>query len=214
VSPPATTHARPARTRPVGPRRSHTRRRAFALLALAGLIGAAALVLAPMFNQAVQEVTLPLRHEDVIRQQAAAKQLDPALVAGVIFAESRFRDQTSPTGAKGLMQIQPATARFIAQRSGGTAFELRDLGTPQINISYGSWYLRYLLDRYDGNETLAIAAYNGGETNVDRWIAESGRRGLVLDRDQIPFTETRNYVDQVLEARERYRDVYPRELGL
>lgn len=212
MSPPTSTHARA--TRPARRRRSHPRRRGLALLALAGLIAAVALVLAPVFNQAVQEVTLPLRHEDVIRQQAADKQLDPALIAGVIFAESRFRDQTSPTGAKGLMQIQPATARFIAQRSGGTAFELRDLGTPQINISYGSWYLRYLLDRYDGNETLAIAAYNGGETNVDRWIAESGRRGMAFGQDQIPFTETREYVDRVLDARDRYRDVYPRELGL
>ena len=214
MSPPATTHARPARSSGAGRRSSHTRRRGLALLALAGLIGAAALALAPMFNQAVQEVTLPLRHEDVIRQQAADKQLDPALIAGVIFAESRFRDQTSPTGAKGLMQIQPATARFIAQRSGGTAFELRDLGTPQINIAYGSWYLRYLLDRYDGNETLAIAAYNGGETNVDRWLAEAGRRGQALGREQIPFTETREYVARVLEAQVRYRETYPRELGL
>jgi len=213
VSPPIT-QSRPARPRPGTRGRSHARRRVLALLALGGLVAGAALLVVPLFNQAVQEVTLPLRHEDVIRQQAAAKQLDPALIAGVIFAESRFRDQTSSTGAKGLMQIQPATARFIAQRSGGTAFELRDLGTPQINIAYGSWYLRYLLDRYDGNETLAIAAYNGGETNVDRWIAEFGRRGMAFGKDPIPFTETREYVDRVQEAREQYRRTYPRELGI
>ena len=184
------------------------------LLLLAAAVGAAVVVVAPMLDQAVREVTLPLRHEDIIRQQAADKDLDPALIAGVIFAESRFRDQTSSTGAKGLMQIQPATARFIAHRSGGTAFELRDLGTPQINIAYGSWYLRYLLDRYDGNEVLAVAAYNGGETNVNRWIAESGEQGREFTHEEIPFTETRNYVDRVLEARSDYRRTYRRELGL
>jgi soluble lytic murein transglycosylase len=190
------------------------RRRAAAVLALAALLGVAAAVVVPMIHHAFREVTLPLRHEDIIRQQAEAKSLDPSLIAAVIYAESRFRDQTSRTGAKGLMQIQPDTARFIARRSGGTAFELRDLGTPQINIQYGSYYLRYLLDRYDGDEVLAIAAYNGGETNVDRWIADSGRRGRTFTADQIPFRETRAYVDRVLRARADYRRTYSRELGL
>jgi soluble lytic murein transglycosylase len=196
-----------------GPR-LHIGRRAAGLLALAALLGIAAAVVVPMIHHAVREVTLPLRHEDIIRQQAEDKHLDPSLIAAVIYAESRFRDQTSRTGAKGLMQIQPDTARFIAHRSGGTEFELHDLGTPQINIQYGSYYLRYLLDRYAGNEVLAIAAYNGGETNVDRWIAESGTRGLVFTRDRIPFAETRAYVDRVLRAREEYRRTYSRELGL
>lgn len=194
-------------------RRARGHRRRAALLVLAAL-GVAAAVAVPLLGQALREVTLPLRHEDIIRQQAEAKRLDPALVAGIIFAESKFRDQTSPTGAKGLMQIQPDTARFIARRSGGTAFELRDLGTPQVNIAYGSYYLRYLLDRYGENEILAIAAYNGGETNVDRWIVESGRQGRQFTHDQIPFTETRHYVDRVLRARDDYRRTYPRELGL
>jgi soluble lytic murein transglycosylase len=190
------------------------RRRAAGLLALAALLGVAAAVVVPMVHRAFREVTLPLRHEDIIRQQAEAKDLDPFLIAAVIYAESRFRDQTSRTGAKGLMQIQPDTARFIARRSGGTEFELRDLGTPQINIQYGSYYLRYLLDRYGGNEVLAIAAYNGGETNVDRWIAASGRRGRTFTRDEIPFRETRAYVDRVMRARADYRRTYSRELGL
>ena len=190
------------------------RLRTLALVLFAVLAVGALAVVATMIDRAVREVTLPLRHEDIIRQQAADKNLDPALIAGVIFAESKFRDQTSPTGAKGLMQIQPATARYIARLSGGTAFELRDLGTPQINISYGSYYLRYLLDRYGDNEVLAIAAYNGGETNVDRWIADSGRRGLVFSAEQIPFRETRHYVERVLRARADYRRTYRRELGL
>ena len=122
-------------------------------------------------------MTLPLRHEDIIRQQAADKDLDPAFIAGVIFAESHFRDRTSHAGAKGLMQLMPDTAEFIAQKSGGTAFELDDLATPQVNIAYGSWYLRYLLDRYDGSEPLALAAYNAGHGTVDGWLADAAASG-------------------------------------
>ena len=104
-----------------------------------------------MVEDAIKEITLPLRHEDIIRQQARDKNLDPALIAAVIYRESKFRDQTSKAGAKGLMQILPETAEFIARKTGGTEFEQGDLADPQINISYGCWYLRYLLDRYDGN---------------------------------------------------------------
>ena len=146
------------------------RRRLLLLLVVAAAALAERAGLAPWADQAVQEVTLPLRHEDIIRQQADDKGLDPALIAGVIFAESHFRDQTSHAGAKGLMQIMPETAAYIAQKSGGTAFVQGDLATPQVNISYGSWYLRYLLDHYEGREVLALAAYNAGEGTVDEWV--------------------------------------------
>ena len=176
---------------------------------------AAAATLAPWADDAVQEVvTLPLRHEDIIRQQAADKDLDPAFIAGVIFAESHFRDQTSHAGAKGLMQLMPGTAEFIAQKSGGTAFELDDLATPQVNIAYGSWYLRYLLDRYDGSEPLALAAYNAGHGTVDGWLADAAANGRGFKVADIPFPETRAYVGKVLDARADYRREYPKELGL
>src|SRR5690606_27096997 len=135
----------------------------------------------------VRELALPLDHAAEIRRQAAAKRLDPALIAGVIFAESKFVDQTSPAGALGLMQLMPETAQFIADRSGGTAFTLEDLSTPAINIAYGSWYLRYLLDHFDGDEMLALAAYNGGMGNVERWLAEARARGRRLRVADIPF---------------------------
>ena len=195
-------------------RGASARRRVLLLIGVAGLVIVAVAVVVPMLHRAVREVTLPLRHEDIIRQQAREKRLDPALVAGVIYTESRFRDQTSATGAKGLMQIQPETAKFIARRSGGAAFEIADLGTPQINIQYGTYYLRYLLDRYGENVVLAVAAYNGGETNVDRWIAESGRRGKAFKINDIPFPETRAYVNRVLDAERDYRREYRSELGL
>ena len=133
----------------------------------------------------------------------------------MIYAESHFRDQTSRAGAKGLMQLMPETADYIAQKSGGTAFVQGDLATPQVNIAYGSWYLRHLLDKYDGREVLALAAYNAGQGNVDAWLAEAGARGeRFRAADHIPFPETRDYVKKVLAAREDYRRAYPRELGL
>jgi soluble lytic murein transglycosylase len=129
--------------------------------------------------------------------------------------ESRFRDQTSVAGAKGLMQILPSTADYIAHKSGGTAFVQGDLATPQINISYGSWYLRYLLQHYDGKELLALAAYNAGEGKVDEWYREASARGEEFEAEShIPFPETRNYVTRVLDVRERYKREYKRELGL
>ena len=177
-------------------------------------VGLAALLLLPLGERAVQEVTLPLQHEDIIRQQAKDKDLDPYLIAGVIYAETKFRPRRSSAGAEGLMQITPATAMFIAKRSGGRNFKQSDLADAQINIQYGAYYLRYLLRRYGGNETLAIAAYNGGEGNVDKWLVRASRGAKQFTEDDIPFPETRAYVDRVEQAKRDYRDNYADELGL
>jgi soluble lytic murein transglycosylase len=213
------TSARRAPARRSSPQRVPARRRAVARRRRIGLLVVAAVVLAVallsgVFRQTVQEISLPLRHEDIIRQQSKAKGLDPALVAGVIYTESHFNPRPSPAGAQGLMQLLPSTAHFIAARSGGTAFTTADLATPQVNISYGTWYLRYLIRRYGGNDALAIAAYNGGETNVDRWLVRAAKSGRTLQAQDIPFPETRAYVEKVLTARQDYRDHYARELGL
>jgi soluble lytic murein transglycosylase len=189
------------------------RRRLVVLAAVLVLGGLAAVLLLPLGEKAVREVTLPLRHEDIIRQQARAKHLDPALVAAVIYAETKFRARRSPAGAEGLMQITPDTARFIAHRSGGTSFRESDLSDPQINIQYGTYYLRYLLDRYGGNETLALAAYNGGEGNVDNWLVKASKRAQQFTTDDIPFPETRAYVGRVEQARTDYRSTYADDLG-
>ena len=193
------------------------RRRRAVVLAVAGVLalGTIAVVtgVGPL-GEAVREITLPLRHDDVIRQQARDKSLDPALIAAVIYEESRFRDQTSSAGARGLMQITPDTADFIAKHSGGIRFRQADLATPQINIAYGSYFLRYLLDHYDGNEEPAIAAYNAGLGNVDGWVAEAGGAGEFESREDIPFPETRAYVANVLERRGEYREHYADDLGL
>ena len=202
----------PASRRRGAPRRTVRRRRAMFGLAFLALAAILAFALAPFFRHAVRELQLPLRHEDIIRQQALEKHLDPALIAAVIYAESKFREgQTSSAGALGLMQITPDTARFLAHRSGGTNFVVADLATPQVNIAYGSYYLRYLLDRYHEHVVPALAAYNAGEANVDRWEA---RNGHALTRTDIPFPETRAYVAKVIGARADYAKTYHRELGL
>jgi len=156
----------------------------------------------------IKEVTLPLRHEDIIRQQAQEKDIPADLIAAVIYAESRFRDQESHAGARGLMQVTPQTAELIESLSGGSTFQADDLSDPDLNIRYGTFYLRYLLDKFDQNLTAALAAYNGGETNVAAW------GGSDLSIDDIEFEETHNYVEKVLEKRDEYRHNYGDELGL
>jgi soluble lytic murein transglycosylase len=207
----ATSRRRPA----VASRRAKVRRRRRNLvLGLLAIVGALLIIGLHPLKQAVQEITLPLRHEDIIRQQSEKKGLDPALVAAVIYQESKFSDQTSSAGARGLMQITPDTANFIAKQSGGIRFTQADLATPQINIAYGTWYLRWLLDRYDERQSLALAAYNAGFGHVDKWVQAAGGPDAFNPRADIPFPETRNYVQQVLERRRDYARRYSRELGL
>ncbi|MDX6652687.1 MAG: soluble lytic murein transglycosylase [Solirubrobacterales bacterium] len=176
---------------------------------LAAVVLAVALVLfLPRLEQTIQEVTLPLRHEDVIRQQAREKGVDASLIAAVIYAESKFRDQTSNAGARGLMQITPATADTIEKLSGGNTFVYDDLANPELNIRYGTFYLRYLLDRYRGNVAAALAAYNAGPGKADAW------GGAQMSVGAIDIAETRSYVAKVLEKRHEYARTYRRELGL
>jgi soluble lytic murein transglycosylase len=211
MTPPAITasHRRSAAMR----RSSVRRRRLRLVIGLGAVLFVGFLLVKPLFNKAVNELTLPLHHQDIIRQQAHKKNLDPALIAAVIYAESKFDPRPSPAGAQGLMQILPQTAEFLAHRSGATTFTTADLATPQVNIAYGSYYLRYLLDEYRGRTLLALAAYNGGEANVNRWIADARSQGHSLTVDDIPFAETRAYVVKVLQKQQDYRRTYASELG-
>ncbi len=158
-------------------------------------------------DEAIQELTLPLRHEDIIRQQAEEKEVDAALIAAVIYSESKFSDQTSSAGARGLMQITPEAAKEIERLSGGTTFELDDLSDPEINIRYGTFLLRELLDRYDGNEVAALAAYNAGPGNVDKWGGSDLSSTTSASRRRAPMLKS------VLDKQDEYRDKYAKELG-
>jgi soluble lytic murein transglycosylase len=146
----------------------------------------------------------PLRYEHIVRGHAHNYSLDPALLAAVIYQESKFKaDARSRSGAIGLMQLLPDTAKGIALHTGGTRFRVLDLYDPELNVRYGAWYLRHLIRKY-GNEKTALAAYNAGQDNVDRW-RRAGRG--------IQFSETRAYVDRVEELKRIYRRAYGAELG-
>ena len=182
----------------------------FRLLIVLAVVGVAGLLIFSKLDlgEAIREVTLPLKHEDIIRQQSERFGLDPALVAAIINQESGFSDETSHAGARGLMQITPATADTIETLSGGESFVLEDLSNPDLNIRYGTFYLRHLLDRFDGSEIAALAAYNGGPENAAAW------GGAELEIENIAFPETRAYVEDVLDKREEYAEAYAEELGL
>src|SRR5205823_13463133 len=135
-----------------------------------------------------ERLRYPLRYSEYVRVHAQRHGLDPALLAAVIYQESKFRSSAkSASGAIGLMQLTPETARGIAIRTHGNAFRTDDLYNPEINIRYGAWYLDNLFRKY-GSERLVLAAYNAGQGNVDRWRAQ-GR--------SIEFPETAAYVRRV-----------------
>ena len=152
-----------------------------------------------------ERIRYPLRYEAIVRGHARNYGVDPALLAAVIYQESKFdASARSDSGAIGLMQLTPETAQGIATRTGGSAFATSDLVDPEINVRYGAWYLRHLFQKY-GDERLVLAAYNAGQGNVDRW-----RR----DGSGIQFPETRAYVDRVEKLKGIYREAYGEELGL
>jgi soluble lytic murein transglycosylase len=140
-----------------------------------------------------------------VRGHAANYRLNPALLAAVIEQESKFNaDARSRTGAVGLMQLQPDTAEGIALHTGGSKFVLSDLDNPEINVRYGAWYLRHLLDKYHDERT-ALAAYNAGQHNVDVWLSKG---------EAVQFAETRAYVARVEKLKKIYRRAYADQLGL
>ena len=156
-------------------------------------------------------IAYPLAHAGAIRAAAHKNDLDPALVAAIIYEESRFHDDVSShQGAVGLMQVLPSTAQEIARKTGGSAFVTSDLTNPDVNILYGCYYLRELLDLYGGSRVAAIAAYNAGQGNVDAWLSTNGGN---LTIGAIPFTETRQYVRDVLDLKDLYRRAYGPRLG-
>jgi soluble lytic murein transglycosylase len=141
----------------------------------------------------------PLSYKAIVTGHARNYKLDPALLSAVIYQESKFdANAKSSTGAIGLMQLQPDTAKGIAIHTGGSRFKVSDLYDPEINVRYGAWYLRHLLEKYR-NERLALAAYNAGQRNVDEWRAQG---------EDIQFAETRAYVKRVEHLKTIYRRAY------
>jgi soluble lytic murein transglycosylase len=179
-------------------------RRLAALLLLALVLGGGFLALQAAKPPWWERLWYPLPYAQIVRGHAQHYRLDPALLAAVIYAESKFHaDARSRSGAVGLMQLLPDTAKGIAIHTGGTRFRVSDLTNPEINVRYGAWYLRHLIERY-GDERTALAAYNAGQQNVDTWRA----RG-----EPIQFPETRHYVSRVEDLKGIYRNAYASQLG-
>ena len=150
-----------------------------------------------------ERIRYPLRYSEYVRVHARQHHLDPALLAAVIYQESKFSSSAkSSSGAIGLMQLTPRTAEGIAIRTGGSAFHTSDLYDPDINIRYGTWYLDNLFKKY-GSERLVLAAYNAGQGNVDDWRAHG---------EPIQFAETRAYIKRVERLKKIYRDAWRSQL--
>ena len=174
-------------------------RRLSILLSLLLLLAAGAYVL---YNR-----VFPIEHESYITTYADEYGVDPYLVYGIIHTESRFReDAVSPAGAMGLMQVTPETGEFIAGRMGMDNYTEEMLKDPETNIRMGIYYLSYLEEKFPRIET-RLAAYNAGPNRVAEWLEdESVSDGEVLQN--IPFEETRNYVERVLQREKIYRILY------
>ncbi|HAI20552.1 MAG TPA: hypothetical protein DCM14_01410, partial [Clostridiales bacterium UBA8153] len=156
----------------------------------------------------VYRLAYPRAFDELVREWAERYQVDPFLVWAVMREESHFQPEVmSWADARGLMQVIPSTGAWIAQRL-GEAFVLEELFDPATSIRYGTWYLSNLLQVFQGNATLAIAAYNGGRGSVQRWMESP----LYLDTVDLPgvaaFRETREYIGKVLASWLAYRWIY------
>lgn len=154
----------------------------------------------------VRQFAYPYDYRDVVEAVAAKEEVPPSLVASVILAESKYKNTAqSESGAIGLMQLMPDTARWVAQQMGHGNYTDAQLQEPTTNIELGTWYLSYLLKEFNGDEVQALAAYNAGRGHVESWLKEENWNGMI---DTIPFPETREYVRNVLTYQERYESLY------
>ncbi|HOG00793.1 MAG TPA: lytic transglycosylase domain-containing protein [Clostridia bacterium] len=158
-------------------------------------------------SRALEKKTYTLAYAAEIQACAEEFGVDPYLVASVIFVESSGRPEVvSPKGAVGLMQIMPDTGEWIAGKLDLADYTEASLIVPADNIRLGCWYLRYLLDRYENREN-ALAAYNAGPGNVDKWLKDENyaKDGRLTN---IPFEETAHYIERVDWAYGVYTELY------
>ncbi len=176
---------------------------------LISLVLVAILLITLLNTKNIARFFYPVKYENEITRSAQEYGIDPYLIMSIIKAESNF-DETavSHKNASGLMQIIEPTARWIAMRMDFEEFTYDNITDPELNIRMGCYYIAYLLDHYDGNVKNAVAAYNAGHGNVDRWLSEEGYPKDGLDFSQIPFPETRRYVTRVLNNQKIYQMLY------
>ncbi len=174
------------------------------ILAVLGMLASIA-----VGNPWVQRMLNPIQYQDLITVYSRRHDLDPFLVAAIMRVESRYQpDAVSSKGARGLMQLMPDTGRWAAGCLGIEGYSDDFLFEPEVNIRIGAWYLRQLLNQFEGNLTVALAAYNGGPSNVEKWLSGGRWSGSIDDLEQIPFGETARYVDRVSRAPRLYLRAY------
>lgn len=145
----------------------------------------------------VQRVFFPMKYRAMVKKHAEENNLDPLLIAAIIYGESRYDQYAiSKSSARGLMQIMPATGDDIAQKLNATDYSTKDLFDPETNVRFGCCYLAKIKKDFHSDVTLTLAAYNSGPENVRKWLQRSGNSSQNLTEDY-PFTETRNYVISV-----------------
>lgn len=196
-------------------RRRRRGRRLLGLLVVVGVLVAVGLAVHQSMPGWYARMWYPLDYEVAINRDAALNGLDPALVAAVAWRESGFDPAAeSHRGAVGLMQVLPSTARYIESRDDAPPGRAVDLADPEVNISFGAWYLRHLTDLHGGSVPAALTAYNGGPDNLRKWRAAAAARGVEFRiPEDIPFDETRKYVTDVMDAWAIYREAYGDRLG-
>lgn len=161
--------------------------------------------------EAAERAQHPLYYADTITAYADAQELDPALVAAVILCESSYDPKAeSRLGARGLMQLMPDTAEWVAHKLGedGADYSFDNLYDPQTNIHFGTWYLGYLSRRFNGDATKIVCAYHAGQGNVDSWLKNPQYSSDGVTLDVIPTQDTATYASRVLRARDIYRKYY------
>ena len=161
--------------------------------------------------EAAERAQHPLYYADTITAYADAQELDPALVAAVILCESSYDPKAeSRLGARGLMQLMPDTAEWVAHKLGedGADYSFDNLYDPQTNIRFGTWYLGYLSRRFNGDATKIVCAYHAGQGNVDSWLENPQYSSDGVTLDVIPTQDTATYASRVLRARDIYRKYY------
>lgn len=161
-------------------------------------------------KQKVYEHFYPLEYSEYVSEYASEFMVDETLIFAVIRTESGFRSEvTSSAGAMGLMQIMPDTFSWLQENlDGEVIYTDSDLLNPQINIRYGTYFLSVLLSHYDGREKLAVAAYNAGMTNVDNWLEDSNYSLDGLTLDDVPYGETKQYIERVENTKAVYESLY------
>jgi soluble lytic murein transglycosylase len=155
----------------------------------------------------IQRLYYPIYFADLIFDEAAGMDLDPALLVALIRQESLFEQSAhSHAGARGLTQVMPGTGEYVAERSGAEDFNIDQLWLPFISIRFGSWYISQQLDIFDDNQFAALAAYNAGPGNVLEWIKTSDDLDIFVE--SIPFWESRVYIRTIYVNLAAYRSLY------